>query len=263
LNRSRVVGELGVLVALSRRSIFQTFRRTQYMAPVVVFPTLFLLLNTGGAGRAVDLPGFPAVHGFLDFQLSGAMMQSTMLAGVSGGIALALDIEMGFMDRLVAAPISRFSMVLGRLAATGVIGVVAGIWFLAGGLLFGAHVAGGILGGLVVVGLCFLSALAFGGFAAALALGSGRASTVQGIFPLVFVILFLSSAFFPREMLLEPAKTIADLNPMSFIAEGIRDPVVSGVSADRLGKALASIGLVGLIGLAMSAVALRSRLRSG
>ena len=53
---------------------------------------------------------------------------------------------------------------------------------------------------------------------------------MQGIFPLVFVILFLSSAYFPRDLLLEPAETIADWNPMSLIAEGMRDPIISGLS---------------------------------
>jgi ABC-2 type transport system permease protein len=263
LTLPRLRTELAVLVELSRRSIKHTFRRTQYLAPVVIFPSLFLAVNTGGAGRAVDLPGFPHVHGFLDFQLSGAMMQSTMLAGVSGGIALALDIEMGFIDRLVAAPISRFSFVLGRLAATGVVGALAGAWFIVLGLIFGAHIEGGLAAIPVVLGLCTLSALAFGGFAASLALYSGKASTVSGIFPLVFVILFLSSAFFPRELLLEPAKSIADSNPMSFISEGLRDPIIVGISAGSIGKALASIAAVAAIGMTLSAAGLRSRLRSG
>ena len=51
------------------------------------------------------------------------MMQSTLLAGNSGGIALAVDIEMGFTDRLFAAPISRFAIVLGRLAGDGALWV--------------------------------------------------------------------------------------------------------------------------------------------
>lgn len=263
MSTARLRTEIAALIELSRRSIKQTFRRTQYLAPIVIFPSLFLAVNTGGAGRAVDLPGFPAVHSFLDFQLSGAMMQATMLAGVAGGIALALDIEMGFIDRLVAAPISRFSFVLGRLAATGAVGALGGIWFIVVGLIFGAHIAGGVPGVLVVLGLCTLSALAFGGFAASLALFSGRASTVSGIFPLVFVILFLSSAFFPRNLLLEPARTIADSNPMSFIAEGIRDPIITGLNGASAAKALAAIALVGAIGTALSAAGLRSRLRSG
>jgi len=109
---------LRVIGALGARSVKQTLRRPQLLAPIIVFPSLLLAIQTGGAGRAVDLQGFPQVNGFLDFMLAGAMIQSTLLAGNSGGIALAVDIEMGFTDRLLAAPIARFSIVLGRLAGT-------------------------------------------------------------------------------------------------------------------------------------------------
>ncbi|MFM8526582.1 MAG: hypothetical protein ACKOBH_00455, partial [bacterium] len=112
----RVVGQLG------RRSVRQTFRRPQLAAPLVVFPTILLAIQTAGAGRAVDLPQFPEVNGFLDFMLAGAMMQACMLAGNTGAIALALDIEMGFDDRLLAAPVSRYSLLLGRLMGTAVMG---------------------------------------------------------------------------------------------------------------------------------------------
>jgi len=107
------------------RAVKQTFRRPQLMAPILIFPTLLLAIQVGGAGRAVDLPQFPEVNGFLDFMIAGAMIQATMLAGNSGGIALALDIEMGFTDRLLAAPISRFAIVLGRLAGSAALGVAS------------------------------------------------------------------------------------------------------------------------------------------
>ena len=99
------------------------------MAPIIIFPSLLLAVQTGGAGSAVDLPGFPEVNGFLDFMLAGAMIQSALLAGNSGGIALAVDIEMGFTDRLLAAPISRFAIVLGRLAGTAALGAFSAVWF--------------------------------------------------------------------------------------------------------------------------------------
>src|SRR3954462_15556241 len=126
-----------VTFSLAKRGLRQALRRPQFLAPLVIFPSLMLAANTGGAGRATELPGFPHVHGFLDFELAGAMTQSTMLAGVSGAIALALDFEMGFIDRLFVAPISRYSIVAGRLAATAVLGLLTGVWFLAVGLIFG------------------------------------------------------------------------------------------------------------------------------
>jgi ABC-2 type transport system permease protein len=260
---ARLAAQGRVVAALSRRSIKQAFRRPQFLAPILVFPTLFLAVNTGGAGRAVDLPAFPKVHGFLDFQLAGAMTQSTMLAGVSAGIALALDIEIGFIDRLIVSPISRAAIVLGRLSATAVLGAISGVWFLTIGLIFGAHIQGGVAGFVLVVVLASMCAGAFGALGAALALRAGSPSVVQGIFPLVFVIMFLSSAYFPRNLLLQPAKAIADWNPMSLIAEGVRDPIIYGLSWNALGKGLAGIAIFGVLGAVLSAAAMRRKLRTG
>ena len=255
-----VIANARVVAALGGRSIKQAFRRPQFLAPILVFPSLFLAVNTGGAGRSTQIEGFPEVNGFLDFELAGAIVQSTMLAAVSGGIALALDIESGFMDRLIASPISRAAIVIGRLASTAVMGVLTGVWFVSIGLIFGAKIEGGVLGALLVIGLAAATAAAWGGFGAALALRSGTASVVQGIFPIVFVIIFLSSAFFPGNLLLEPAKSISDWNPMSFIAEGIRDPIVSGVSAEPVLEGMAAIAGVMAFGAALSVWGLRKRL---
>ena len=254
---------LAVVAELGRRSVRQTFRRPQLIAPLLIIPTLLLAVQSAGAGRAVDLPGFPPVESFFDFLLAGAMIQSALLAGNSGGIALAIDIEMGFTDRLLAAPIPRFAIVAGRLAGTAAMGAVTAIWFLAIGLVFGVRIEEGVVGALLMIVLVTLAALAFGTLGAALALRSGSASVVQGTFPLVFVILFLSSAFFPQDLLTGPAATIAQYNPLSFIVEGIRDPVISSLTWEVFGKAIASLVLVFAIGIALSSMALRRRIRMG
>jgi ABC-2 type transport system permease protein len=86
---------------------------------------------------------------------------------------------------------------------------------------------------------------------------------VQGIFPLVFVILFLSTAFFPEQLLLQPARGVAQLNPLSLIADGIRGPVIGPVQIGDIAKALAGIGIVAVVGLGLSTWALRRRERTG
>ncbi|MCD6014106.1 MAG: putative multidrug transporter permease protein [Solirubrobacterales bacterium] len=260
---NRLGVNLRVVAALGRRSVRQTFRRPQLFAPILVFPTLLLAIQTGGAGGAIELEGFPQVNGFLDFMLAGAMVQACLLAGNSGGIALAVDLEMGFTDRLFAAPISRFAIVAGRLAGTAALGAVTAVWFIAIGLIFGATIEGGVAGAILVLALVALSAMAFGGIGAAVALYAGRASVVQGLFPLVFVILFLSDAFFPANLMLEPAGTIAEYNPLSLIVDGIRELVVGGLDAGAVAEALAAIALIGGLSIALSAVALRRRLRLG
>ncbi|HSS41328.1 MAG TPA: ABC transporter permease [Solirubrobacterales bacterium] len=252
-----------VVRALGARSIRQTFRRPQLLAPIVVFPTLLLAIQTGGAGASIELPGFPPVQSFLQFMLAGAMMQSMMLAGNSGGIAFAVDIEMGFTDRLFTAPIPRFAIVLGRLAGTAALGLFGSLWFLAIGLIFGAEIEGGVPGALLAILLVTASALAVGGIGAAIALRTGSASVVQGLFPLVLVVLFLSSAFFPQELMIEPAKTIAQYNPLSFIVEGVREPIISGIDATVTLEAVAAIAGIIVLGLVLSSRALKHRLRVG
>ena len=170
---------------------------------------------------------------------------------------------MGFYDRLLAAPIPRFAIVAGRLAGVGVMGLLTGIYFLTIGLIFGVTIEEGVLGALMMIALVALSALAFGTLGAALALRTGSASVVQGTFPLVFVILFLSTAFFPADLLLQPAQAIAQYNPLSFIVDAVRNPVISTFSASDLAKGIAGVAVVGGIGLTLSSMALRRRLRMG
>ena len=246
------------------RSIRQTFRRPQLMAPIIVFPTLLLAIQTGGAGGAVDLPGFPPVQSFLQFMLAGAMMQSLMLAGNSGGIALAVDIEMGFTDRLFAAPIPRFTIVLGRLAGTG----GAGPLRLALVPRDRADLRRRDRGrrrrradrdrrwsprrrwrsaGSAPRSPCAPAAPAS-------SRASSRWSSSSSSSP---------PPSSPQELMIEPAKTIAEYNPLSFIVEGVRDPIISGIDATELLEAVLAIAGIVVLGLVLSARALRHRLRVG
>lgn len=250
-------------VALARRALRNTLRRPQLMMPLLIFPTLFLALNVGGLSRTTDLPGFPQVAGFLDFQLAAAICQSLLLGGVGAGIATALEIEGGFFDRLAAAPIPRIAIVMGRLLAVGVVALGQVAYFLVLGLVFGAHIEGGVAGVLVVALIGMVAGIGFGAIGVMLALRARNASTVQGIFPIVFVILFMSSAFFPRGLLASPVDEIARYNPLSYVAEGLRDPIISSVSAAPVLEGLAAAAGIAAVATWLSVAALRGRLRTG
>lgn len=250
-----------VVMALARRALRNALRRPQLLAPLVLFPTLFLAINVGGLNRTTDLPGFPAVDGFLDFQLAAAITQSLLLGGVSIGIAVALEIEGGFFDRLVTAPIPRVAIVLGRLVAAAVIALVQVVWFLVLGLMFGAEIKAGVLGIVPVAAIGVVTGVAFGAMGVMLALRARSASTVQGIFPLVFVVLFVSSAFFPAGLLSSPADVIAKYNPLSYIAEGLREPIAFGSDWGPVLEGLVAAAVLCVLGIAGCVLALRGRLR--
>ena len=250
-----------VALALARRALRANLRKPQFLAPLVIFPTLFLAVNVGGLTETTNLEGFPRVRGFLDFQLAGALTQSLLLGGVSTGIASALEIEGGFFDRLVASPIPRFAIVLGRLLAAGLVAGVQVLFFLALGLAFGAEIVGGVPGVLVILVIGVVAGIGFGAIGQAIALRAKNASTVQGIFPIVLVILFVSSAFFPRDLLSAPADSIARFNPLSYLADGLRDPIISTISWAPVLEGLAAAVGIAAAAMGLSVLALRGRLR--
>ena len=261
--RGRSEGSLvAASFALARRALRNSFRRPQFLAPLVIFPTMFLAVNVGGLEQATRLPGFDAGgDGMLDFQLAAAITQSLLLGGVSAGIAIGLEIQLGFFDRLVAAPIPRLAIVFGRLAATAVLAALQVTWFLVIGLAFGAEVDGGIGGVLLIYLIAVTAGIGFGGVGQALALAAKDPSIVQGIFPLVFVVLFVSSAFFPRDLLDAPASWFAAYNPLSYIADGMRNPIIDSVDATVVLEGLAAAAGTSAFFIGLAILALRGRLR--
>jgi ABC-2 type transport system permease protein len=249
------------VLALARRALRNVLRRPQFLAPLVVFPTLMLAVNVGGLSRTTALRGFPGGVPFLDFQLAAAITQSLLIGGVGAGIAVALEIEGGFFDRLVAAPIPRLAIVLGRVLATTAIAAAQVLYFLALGLIFGAHIRGGVPGALLVIAIGSLAGTGFGALGVMLALRARSASTVQGMFPLVFVVLFISTAFFPGNLLKSPALEIARYNPLSFLADGIRAPIIHPLRLAPVLDGFAAAAGIALVAIALSVLALRGRLR--
>src|SRR5206468_79609 len=160
-------------------------------------------------------------------------------------------------------PVPRIAIVLGRLVATAAQAVFVVAYFLLLGLICGAHVAGGIPGVLVVAGIGAIAGTGFGAIGMMIALRARSAATVQGIFPLAFVILFVSSAFFPRDLLSSTSKSVATYNPLSYVADGIRDPIISSVSARPVLEGLAAASGIAAVAILLSVAALRGRLRKG
>jgi ABC-2 type transport system permease protein len=118
-----------------------------------------------------------------------------------------------------------------------------------------------VAGALVAIGLGMLAGVAFGALGITLALRARSASTLQGIFPLIFVVLFLSSAFFPRQLLESPVDTVARYNPLSYIANGLRTPIIGAVRAQPVLEGLAAAGGIAIVAVGLAVLALRGRLR--
>ncbi len=253
--------EARVVCALGRRALSVQFRRAQLLMPTFVLPLMLLAVISSGTSAGRDLREFPETSSYLGFVVAGTLLQGALLAGLTAGIALASDIEGGFFDRLLAAPVRRSSLVLGRLAGTLGLAVLQMAWFLLVALLFGAAYPGGVLGAIGAAGLAVITAVGIGGLACAIAIRTGSMNLMQSIFPFVFVLLFTAPAFFPRDLLTPTLHDLSRFNPLTYVVEGARGLLQGDAS---LGDPW--LGLVAALGLAavatgLAVLALRDRAR--
>jgi ABC-2 type transport system permease protein len=249
-------------LALAKRSTLELFRQPALVVPSIVFPLFFSFLGNSSFGKTTSLPGFPKVNSYLQFQLAGTITQGVLFGSVTGAAALATDIENGFFDRLLASPTSRLSILFGRLAGSTLFGALETAVFVLVLLPFGADVSAGLPGIIAMVISGALIALAVGALMSSVALKTGSAEAVQGTFPLLFILLFFSSAFFPRETMSGLYKTIAGLNPISHLVEGLRALSLEGFSASATARAILVPLAIAIVALFIASRQLNARLRA-
>jgi ABC-2 type transport system permease protein len=245
---------------LGRRSVLRTLRQPAGVFFPLVFPVLLLAVNAGGLRPATHLPGFPT-NSFLAFALAVPFIQGGLFATGNAGIDLAKDIQTGFLNRLALTPMRGVALLVGELGGVMVLGVVQGVFYLAVGLILGVRLQSGVLGAFVLLALAALIAFGFAALGALAALRTGSTEAVNGIFPVFFVFLFISSMNIPRNLMeTEWFRWFATANPVSYLIEAVRSLVITGWNAQALllgfGVALAVVAG----GFALAAASLSERL---
>lgn len=248
------------IALLSRRSLLGTLRQPGSWIPPIVFPMIFAALNSAAFERATQLPGFPKVDSFLDFMLATTVVQGVLFGSTIGGTNMAVDIQDGFFDRLVASPVSRSSILLGRLAGGAALGAIQALAFIGIFSIFGASIKGGLPALVAIVAVAMVLGVALGGFTITLALRTGSSEAVQAAFPVLFIFLFISSAFFPRQLMHGWFQTVANINPLSWLVEALRRLVIAEFSFADVGRAVAISLAIGALSLSLAQAALRKRL---
>lgn len=248
-------------LALSRRSIIGVFRQPQSWLPGLFFPLLLAAVYSSQFAKAVDLPDFPYDDiSFLDFILPASILQGVSFGATNSASDLALDIENGFMDRLLSSPVARPAILVGRLAGAMAYGITQAAVLMAVFLAFGADLAGGVPSIIAILVIGSLLALAIGSFGTAIALRTGSQEVVQSVFPVIFVAIFVSSAFFPVELMEGWYGDVASLNPISWIIDASRRLSVVGFDWTDVGQAIGLCLALATAGIALSVRQLRLRL---
>jgi ABC-2 type transport system permease protein len=245
---------------LGRRSVVRTLRQPANVVFPLVFPLLLLAVNSGGLDAATELPGFPA-DSYVAFALAVPFIQGALFATMNAGTDLARDIQTGFLNRLALTPMRGIALLAGQLGGVVTMGIVQAVVYLSVGLAVGVDFEAGIPGIVVLLLFAVVTSLGFGAFGAFAALRTGSGEAVQGIFPLFFVFLFISSLGLPRNLIeIDWFRALATVNPVSYLLECVRSLIITGWDGQALALGFGFAAAISVVALTLAGFALRSRL---
>jgi ABC-2 type transport system permease protein len=138
---------------------------------------------------------------------------------------------------------------------------VQAAFYILVGLLLGVDFESGAPGLLVLLLFAALVSLGFGALGSALALRTGSGEAMQGMFPLFFVFLFISSMNTPRDLIaVDWFRLAATLNPVSYLIECVRELVIEGWDWQALALGFGIAAAIAAVSLVLAARELRRRL---
>jgi ABC-2 type transport system permease protein len=242
------------IALLGRRAVREIVRLPAATIPTLFIPLFFLAVNIGQVSKTFPSTT-PFLHdqGYVAFQLPVSLLFA--VSTVTSGLALVTEIEGGYFDKLLVAPIRRSSIIFGRLAADLVRGMLLSVLVLFVGLAFGAHVKAGVLGAVVLVVLSALWGVAYAGIGLLVALLTRNVQATNASFILFFPLLFLTPNFVPFDRLTPLMEALARAHPVSYVIEGLRSLLLEGWVVDKL---LLCIGVTVLTGLVLTWLSLRT-----
>jgi len=240
---------------LGQRALREAGRSPDALLPTLFIPLFFLVVNTGQAAKIFPGGSTDFLHG----QGYGAFqLPITLLLAASFGTAalfLVEDIERGYFDKLRAAPVARSAIVLGRLFAEAVKGVLIAVLIIVLSMIFGIEIASGPLGFVLLVLLTALWSVVYVGFMQVVALKTRSAAATNSAGLIFFPLLFLTPNLVPRDLLTKPMEVAATINPVTYVMEALRSLILQDL---RWGKIALGFGVVAVLGIVMVLVNVRT-----
>ena len=254
--RSRAAADVS---AIAGRALRRVPRELETVIPPIFIALFFFIVNIGTLQHLTQshLPGF---------DIKSFMLPTAILLGVTGisrAGSLVLDIQSGYLDRLLLTPVRRLAILVGHLVADVAIATALMVPIVALALGLGVRFRAGPLGVVAFLLLGCAWSLAFAAFGYAIALKTGNPAAVNSSFLLFFPFLFMTSSYVPKGQLSGWLSAVATWNPVTYILEGLRSLVSGGWSGTALGEALLAITAVGVLSFSLCLAALKGRLRRG
>lgn len=217
---SAIDRDIQALATIWRREILHIWRDKPRLVGSSVQPVLFFIIMGNGLAPALG----PMAGGidFKKFLFPGILGMTILFSSVFYGITVVWDREFGFLKEILAAPVRRYVVALGRILAGATISMIqAFIVLMLVPLLAGVSLSLAMV--LKLVPLLFLVAV----LATSLGVALGGTMKSTQAFQVIMMVLvlplyFLSGALFPLKNLPTWMDVLTKIDPMTYGVDPIR-----------------------------------------
>lgn len=213
----------------------------------LVLPLFVLTIFAQVFSSVTSIGAFDGRASYVQYIAPAAVLMGAMLGSSTTGISSAMEIQTGFMDRIRTSVLSMGrNLAIRRLADATRLAIFAVVLVVTASIC-GAHIDNWPMAIGVAAVMAALWGVAYGGLTLSVCLRTGSIEIAQGLVPLFFPILFMSTSLVPLALLPDWLQTIATYNPVSYICDVIRLAAEGTVQTQVTVKAFAGIAIVGLI----------------
>jgi ABC-2 type transport system permease protein len=225
----RSVGLLRPALSLCHRELIRFLRQRNRVVSAMVTPILFWLFIGLGVGHSFSTPGQPNSSGYIEYFFPGTILMIILFTAIFSTISIIEDRREGFLQSVLVAPVSRMSIVLGKVLGGTTLAFGQAVIFLLLAPLIGIHFSFlGLLASLLMIAVLsfLLTAL---GFCIA-----WRMTSTQGFHAIMMLFLmpmwFLSGALFPPSGAAGIVRIVMLINPLTYGLIALRQTMYWGTS---------------------------------
>jgi ABC-2 type transport system permease protein len=214
-------------------------REPIWIAILLVQPMVWLLLYGQLFKNVTRLGGFGTAS-YITFLAPAIVVMNAFFSASWSGMSMVFDIERKFVERFLATPASRLSLVLSQIVRSALTAAIQGVIILLVAAALGVRVHAGLAGWIVILLVAILVNAAFAGFSQGIALLVRRESTVIALANFISLpLLFLSSTLLAEAQMPHWMRVLSDFNPVNWGVRASRDVVLQGTDWGSVGTHLA------------------------
>jgi len=222
------------------REVVRFYRQRSRVVGVIASPVLFWLVIGSGFGTSFRSGEAAGQQHYLDYFYPGALIMIVLFTSIFTMMSVIEDRKEGFLLSVLAAPVPRSAVVLGKVLGGTTLSAIQGLIFLVFAPLVGVHMS--LLQFLLVVLVVFLVSFALTALGFAIAWPMDSTQAFHAIINLFLIPLWLlSGALFPLAGASGWLRVLMRLNPLTYGVEALRTLLYPGTEAFALGASMATL----------------------